>query len=244
MNESDLRKKKESDPEVQQQEAPAAGRSRLARAMRAMRAEAARALKNEPVPRYFAPSPVPDTAPGPFLQDGLELQEWRSLCEVEDGRGRLLVCMKPKFALRQKLPLRLAACVPRTTRGTRVLLHKSRAPQARYPGLWDIPLGWIRPGEAGVERALCLLEEAGLEGPLPRLVADTQSGNGLPGPLLLYTADLPSGLYPTMADSDFLELDVDELAALAERTPELLTPEALWAAHSGALFRGAFYQLM
>lgn len=214
-------------------------RSRLAQALGKIRAEAARALENEPRPRRARPPAVADALSGPFLADGLSADERRNLCEVADDTGRLLICMPPRSALRQKLPLRLVLCVVRTDKGRRVLLHKQTGQEHKFSGLWGMYAGYIRPGEAGKDGAIRLLAQAGIEGPVPHLAGEAACGHGvqgLPGPVLLYTVDVPHGLYPEAARHAMLEVDADELAALMERSPELLTPALHWAAGAGLLF--------
>lgn len=213
-------------------------RSRLARALGSIRSEAARALQNEAAPRRISESGLGVSPLPPPLQQGLSPEERAGLCEVEDGAGRLLLCMQEQSALRQGLPLRLAVCAPFIARGQRLVLHKKRGDAAAQPGKWNILAGPVRPGEAGQEAALRLLAtECGIDDAPLRLLAESPAGQNARGPLCLYGADLPAGLYPLMPAADLLEADADELAALARQAPELLGPELLWAALGGLLFR-------
>lgn len=210
-------------------------RSRIAQAGQKILAEAARTLSGERLPRATRlPGRPARRAPLPELADGLSESERMTLVEVMDPDDRPLLCMLPETALRQTLRLRVAAVALRT-RQNRIVLHKRDDPRLGSPGKWDVYTGFVLVGEAREDAAQRLLRAAGVSGASLTGTADGASC-GI-GPLTLYVADLPSGLYPVHAPGELLETDADELAGLARATPELLTPELVWAAGGKSLFK-------
>ncbi|MDR0828069.1 MAG: NUDIX domain-containing protein [Desulfovibrio sp.] len=156
------------------------------------------------------------------------------LCEVTDNAGRLLMCM-PADAARHKA-LRLKVCVLALRSGNaRLILRRRVRGGSDRRGLWGLYCGHVLVGEAGEDAALRLLaSEGGLLGLKVEKIAD--SASGAPGAQFsLFRADLPPGLYPAHSPDRVLEVDRDELDGLVKNTPELLTPELIWAAGAGLL---------
>lgn len=209
--------------------------SRIARAARAIQAEAARALAQDGPPRIRRQKNRSEPAL-PSLAAGLNDEEKRLLAEVSDKDDRLLMCMPPEIAIRQGLALRLTA-VALCTRHNSVFLHKRRQGKTDRLGLWDMYAGHVRPGEARQDAAARVLaDEGGLVGLPMTPVAQARPGKNMRAYITLYRAVLSPGLMPAHAHADMLEVDADELAGLLRDSPELLTPELIWAAGTGALF--------
>ncbi len=187
----------------------------------------------------------------------LSMSERARLIEVTDMHDRPLLCMPPEAALRQGLCRRLALVAVRTRAG-RLVLHKDRDPCLGYAGRWDVYADFVMVGEGREDAALRLLNRMGLSGILPRKLTAAKAEKDRPIHYALFSADLPVGLYPTAlaentdgvfawtneknsarepAAPELLEVDADELEGLVRREAELFTPEVLWAAGTGLLFR-------
>lgn len=213
------------------------GRSRISQAVQKIQLEAMRALARETPPRKKS-MPQPDALPPETgLAVGLSENERATLVEVTDAFDRPLVCMPPETALRQGLRIRTVAVALRTV-GNKVLLGRRRNEKLGRQGLWDVGTGFVLVGESSEDAVLRFLAQAGLRGMRPVVAAaEADEASGLNCRLTLFIVDLPPGLYPWSPAWEALEVDADELEGLVRDAADLLTPELIWAAGTGILFK-------
>jgi ADP-ribose pyrophosphatase YjhB (NUDIX family) len=180
------------------------------------------------------------TAAPPGIAEELAEIGRGDLVEVFDSSGRPLLCMAPESALRQSLRPRMAAVALRAGRGG-ILLGKRTDERLGNQGKWDMRVDFVRAGETAEDAAARIVSEVrrdgGLEaGDIPFFFVAREE-SGFAGPLSLFVADLQPGVYPDQPVADLLEVDEEELAGLVVGAADLLTPELVWAAGTGALFR-------
>lgn len=170
------------------------------------------------------------------LDARLSESEREQLVEVVDNQDRPLLCMPPENALRQKLPVRVVAVALRTWQN-KLVLRKWRDAGAGGTGGWDLYTGFVRVGEAREDAALRLLSEAGLNGLSVSPVSGPEEREENSRFFTLFTADLPTGLYPSHPVQEIMTVDADELEGLIRDVPEMLSPEVFRAARAPGLLR-------
>lgn len=225
------------DRAVKRSDPAGRGRSRITQAVLKIQREALRALARETPPRKKAAPVREEAVPEPGLAVGLAESERATLVEVMDALDRPLLCMAPETALRQGLRIRTVA-VALLTAESKVLLTRRTNEKLGSQGRWDVDTVFVLVGEAREDAANRCLAMAPLQGLKPALVAEAEENSGLSCRLSLFTAHLPPGLYPWSPLLEALEVDADELDGLVRDTPDLLTPELIWAAGTGLLFGG------
>ena len=157
------------------------------------------------------------------------------LVEVLDANDTPIAHLPLASAVYQKLPFRLACVALRDTHG-RVHLRKRPKGDLGHHGVWDIYSAPVPAGYSGKDTALAVLsEQARVENIQPEETARRSATREHPAHLILYIAPLPKGVLAP-PETETLAVDADELAGLVRGTPELLTPELIWAESTGLLF--------
>lgn len=209
---------------------------RISQAAQRILAEAARTLSKEPAPPRRVDASAMLTAPLPDFAEGLGKTEREQLVEIIDAADRPLAVMAPKDALRQGLRFRRVAVALRTPSDT-VLLLRRKDERAERSAPWDISTGFVRVGEAREDAVIRLLvENTGLSGIRPRLVAVAVKEVGFVYDLALYLAELPKGLLLWGEEFEGCAMDRDELEGVLKEAPELFSGELRWAVATGRLF--------
>lgn len=143
-------------------------------------------------------------------------------------------------AVRYKLPRRIVLLCMRHAGGKIFLIRRPlSAPQ--NPGLWDISAsGPVYAGESRMDAALRELHTSlGITNARMREVAQLPYTDSLGARLsasffLAGPVDMHPVLGPDVMDGMYV--DADEIHGLARYNQDLLTPELIWAIHSGWIF--------
>jgi isopentenyl-diphosphate delta-isomerase len=168
------------------------------------------------------------------VMDGGELLEFTDSCDRP-----LLIA--PRFAIRHfELPCRVVY-VALFDAKRRLYIQRRGDKCAELPGYWDLSAtGHVKAGEAREDAARReLAEEIGINA--TRLIRMAERGPGQDSPFFatLYrtgpTSDIPMPNAAEVADGLFL--DHDEVRALLDYTPDLITPALRWAVENARIFR-------
>lgn len=162
-------------------------------------------------------------------------EETALLLEATDAQDRPLALLPVETVLRQRLFFRMAAVAPLYADGSLLLLRRS-VPLPEHQGKWDLLCCPVFAGESREDAALRILCERlpqGAHAAVPAALTVRRADGEFHAHITLFAAILPDWIHP---GGDALRADADELEGLARDTPELFTPELLWATETGALF--------